>query len=74
MSNVLNNAEDFERLINKCRQTGMKDYSDEMILELAQAFKNSPNLSLNDIAFRTNIGLTKQELIEYAKKVGIAVK
>ena len=74
MSNDLNNAEDFERLINKCRQNGMQDYSDEMILELAQAFNNSPNLSLNDIAFRTNIGLTKQELIEYAKKVGIAVK
>jgi len=74
MSNVLNNANDFERLINKCRQNGMKDFSDEMILELSQAFKNSPNLSLNDIAFRTNIGLTKQELIDYAKKIGIEIK
>ena len=73
MSNVLNNSDDFERLVNMCRQKGMEDFSDEMILELAQAFKNSPDVSLNDIAFRTNIGLTKQELIEYAKKVGIEI-
>ena len=71
MTDKINTVEDFENLIMLCREKGMEDFSNEMILELATAFKNSPKITLNDLAFKSNIGVTKQELIYYAKKVGI---
>ena len=73
MTVVLQNVEDFERLIISCRERGMEDFSDEMILELTTAFQNSPKLTLNQLAFSSNIGVTKQEFISYAKKIGIDI-
>ena len=71
MTDVLNSVEDFEKLIQSCRDIGMEDFSDDMVLVLSKAFQNSPKLRLNQLAFSSDIGLTKQEFISYAKRVGI---
>ena len=70
MTVVLNSIKDFENLIQSCRDSGMEDWSDEMVSIVATAVKES-NLQIQDIVANTGLGKNSLELITLAKASGV---